>query len=162
VASRRIILWRINAEDVLRRFARQCALDVAHLWDIPSVVREYLETGDETKRDAAGAAARVAAGAAGVAADAAARAARAAGVAAGAADWAADAAARAAGVAAGAADWAADAADWAADAAARAAGVAAGAADWAADAAARAAGVAAWDAQNERLIAMVIEARTVA
>jgi len=36
-------------------------LDVIHLWDAPAVVREYLETGDESKRDAAWAAARDAA-----------------------------------------------------------------------------------------------------
>ena len=64
VADRRIILWRIDAEDLLQRFARQCALDVAHLWDMPQIVREYLETGDETKRAAAGAAADAAGAAA--------------------------------------------------------------------------------------------------
>ena len=54
----RTILWRIDATDVLRRFARKCALDVAHLWDMPPLVRRFLETGDETIRDAARAAAR--------------------------------------------------------------------------------------------------------
>jgi len=31
VASERTILWRVDAENVLRQFARQCALDVIHL-----------------------------------------------------------------------------------------------------------------------------------
>lgn len=42
------ILWRLDATDVLRAFARRCALDVAHLWDMPEVVRRYLETGDKS------------------------------------------------------------------------------------------------------------------
>lgn len=49
-----------DIELILREFARGCALDVAHLWDMPDVVREYLETGDESKRAAARAAARAA------------------------------------------------------------------------------------------------------
>jgi len=56
VARQRTILWRIDSTDVLRKFARQCALDVAHLWDMPPVVRQYLETGDESIIDAAKAA----------------------------------------------------------------------------------------------------------
>ena len=68
VCRERKILWRYDATDVLRAFARRCALDVIHLWDAPPVVQEYLETGDETSRDAARAAAlagaRAAAGAA--------------------------------------------------------------------------------------------------
>jgi hypothetical protein len=111
VARRRRIVWRVDGEEVLQAFARRVALDVAHLWCIPDVVREYLETGDESKRDAAWAAA-AAAGAAAWAA---------AGAAAGAAAWAAAwAAAGAAGAAAGAAAWAA----------AGAAAAAAGAAAW--------------------------------
>ena len=43
---------RIDATDALRAFARKCALDVIHLWDAPSVVREYLETGNEELRAA--------------------------------------------------------------------------------------------------------------
>jgi hypothetical protein len=39
-------------------FARRCALDVAHLWDAPDVVRRFLETGDESLRYAAWDAAR--------------------------------------------------------------------------------------------------------
>ena len=53
VCSERTILWRINATDLLREFARRCALDVVHLWDAPEIVLDYLRTGDETKRDAA-------------------------------------------------------------------------------------------------------------
>ena len=61
VARQRTILWRVNSTDVLRKFARQCALDVAHLWNMPSVVRQYLETGDERLRAAASSAAWAAA-----------------------------------------------------------------------------------------------------
>ena len=57
VATRRRALWCYDATEVLRLFARQCALDVAHLWEMPDVVRQYLETGDEAIRDAARAAA---------------------------------------------------------------------------------------------------------
>ena len=59
-ASKRRILWRIDAESVLREFARKCALQVAHLWEMPAVVRQFLETGDESIRAAASAAARAA------------------------------------------------------------------------------------------------------
>jgi hypothetical protein len=164
--SQRTILWRIDATTVLREFARHCALDVAHLWDMPSVVREYLETGRDDLMAAAEAAAEAAAwDAAWDAADAAAWAT------AGAAAWAtagaatgaaADAAARraardAALAAAEAAAW--DAAWDAADAAAWAtAGAATGAA---ADAAARrAARDAAGGTQDARLEAMVQMVRT--
>ena len=61
VAEKRRIIKRFNAEKMLRLFARKQALKVLHLWDAPKVVREYLETGDETKRAAAWAAARDAA-----------------------------------------------------------------------------------------------------
>ena len=61
VARRRTILWRIDATDVLRVFARRCALDVAHLWDMPPIALQYLETGDESIRVAAQAAAQAAA-----------------------------------------------------------------------------------------------------
>ena len=64
VARRRRILWRIEGDAILRAFARRAALSVAHLWEIPDVVRLYLETGDETLRDAASAAASAAARAA--------------------------------------------------------------------------------------------------
>ena len=61
-------LWCLRASDAtefeMRRFSRLAALDVAHLWDMPVIVKEYLETGDETKRAAAWAAAWAAARAA--------------------------------------------------------------------------------------------------
>src|SRR5690606_8167904 len=57
VARRRRIVRRVDLTDDLRAFARQCALDVIHLWDAPDVVRRYLETGDESLRNAAWAAA---------------------------------------------------------------------------------------------------------
>jgi hypothetical protein len=54
VARKRMILWRLNSsDDVLRAFARKAALSVIHLWEAPDVVRQYLETGDETLRAAA-------------------------------------------------------------------------------------------------------------
>jgi hypothetical protein len=78
-ATERTYLWGYDAEPVLRRFARMCAIDVIHLWDAPDVVVHYLKTGDESIRDAAMDAARAAAwGAAWDAASVAARAARAA------------------------------------------------------------------------------------
>ena len=62
VCRERTIVWRIaDADDLLRRFARQCALSVIDLWDAPEIVRRYLETGDESQRDAAGDAAGAAA-----------------------------------------------------------------------------------------------------
>ena len=97
-----------DATDALRHFARLCALDVIEKWDAPEIVRRYLETGDESIREAAWDAA------CDVACDDACDAAR---YAAGAAAWAS----------AGAAAWAsAGAAAWAA------AGDAAGYAAWAA------------------------------
>ena len=59
VCRRRLIVARFDATDILRAFARQCALDVIHLWDAPQVVRDYL-TGDDSLRDAARDAARAA------------------------------------------------------------------------------------------------------
>lgn len=57
VAEERTILWSIRDEKVMKRilceFARWCALQVAHIWDAPQVVVEYLETGDGSKRDEA-------------------------------------------------------------------------------------------------------------
>ena len=100
VSSERTILATIDATQLLRRFAADQALSVAHLWPMPDIVREYLTGLDESKRAAAGAAAWDAAGAAAWAA---------AWAAAGAAAWAAawDAAGAAAGAAARAAAWAA-------------------------------------------------------
>ena len=125
ICTRRTIEWRLDATELLRSFARQCALDVAHLWDMPDVVRQYLTTGDESLR----AASRDAAS------DAAWAAARAA---------ASDAASDAAWAAASDAAW--DAARAAAWAAAR---------DAASDAAWAAARNNAMDAQNDRLTAMI-------
>lgn len=64
VCSERTVLWMADASWMLHEFARLCALDVIHLWDAPEVVKEYLDTGDESKRAAARAAAGAAAGAA--------------------------------------------------------------------------------------------------
>ena len=61
VCRRRRIVARFDATTMLRAFARQCALDVIHLWNAPQVVRDYLTTGDESLRDAALNAARDAA-----------------------------------------------------------------------------------------------------
>ena len=56
-ATRRTYIAGMDATNILRSFARQCALDVVHLWDAPDVVVKYLKTGDATLRDAARAAA---------------------------------------------------------------------------------------------------------
>ena len=54
VCRRRRVLWECDITGALRLFARKCALDVAHLWDMPPIVREYLMTGNEdAARDAA-------------------------------------------------------------------------------------------------------------
>ena len=63
-ATERKIIATIDCTPILRLFARRVALDVIHLWDAPQIVREYLKTGDESKRDAALDAARAAAWAA--------------------------------------------------------------------------------------------------
>jgi hypothetical protein len=60
VASERTIVWRLEVKQLLLAFARQQALKVAHLWEMPKVVRQYLETGDESLRSAASAAASAA------------------------------------------------------------------------------------------------------
>ena len=152
-ASRRRIIASVNAEPLLRAFARWCALQVAHLWNCPEVVQLYLATGDESIRAAAWAAASAAAwdAASGAAWDAARDAA-----------WAATRAA--ASAATSAAAWAAasaaarDAAWGAACADARdaASGAARGAASAAARDAARAAtSAAAWAAQRAELLRLV-------
>ena len=82
VGRRRRIIASLDATELLRGYARWCALRVIDLWNAPPVVREFLTTGDERLRDAAEDAAWAAAGAARDAAWAAA--------------WAAEAAARAA------------------------------------------------------------------
>ena len=60
-ANTRTYLYGFDATEMLREFARKCALDVIHLWDAPEIVVRYLNTGDESIRDAAWAAARDAA-----------------------------------------------------------------------------------------------------
>ena len=113
VCSNRKVLAIVDTTEMLQEFSRWCALQVIHLWDAPPVVKEYLLTGDKSRRAAAedaawaawAAAGDAAAWAAGDAARDAARAARAA----------AQDVAYAAGNAAGAAGWAAvGAAAWAA------------------------------------------------
>ena len=49
-ATERKYLWGYDATNVLRAFARKCALDVAHLWPAPEIVMRYLKTGDESMR----------------------------------------------------------------------------------------------------------------
>ena len=62
ISSRRKIIVRMEAEELLRYFARMQALSVIHLnEDLPEIVCNYLMTGDEAIRDAAWAAARDAA-----------------------------------------------------------------------------------------------------
>jgi hypothetical protein len=61
VCSERTILAQKDITDLLRFYARKQALTVAHLWDMPVVVREYLETGGEGLRSAAESAAKSAA-----------------------------------------------------------------------------------------------------
>ena len=113
IGRKRKIIASIDATELLREFSRRVALDVVHLWDAPPVVVEYLKTGNESLRNAEGAAARAAAGNARNAAGNAARAA--AGNARAAARDAAWNAARNAGNAAGDAAWnAAGDAAWAA------------------------------------------------
>jgi len=63
VCTERTIIVRMDAEPMLRYFARQQALSVVHLWDAPQVVLDYL-AGDDAARAAARAAARDAAWAA--------------------------------------------------------------------------------------------------
>jgi hypothetical protein len=50
--SERTALWGYDATDELRAFARWAALKAAHLWSknkpMPEVVRQYLESGDES------------------------------------------------------------------------------------------------------------------
>ena len=79
VATHRTYIDRIDCSELLDQFARACALSVAHSWNPPNIVMQFL-CGDESSRGAARAAAWAAARAA--AWDA-------AGAAAGAAVWAA-------------------------------------------------------------------------
>ena len=57
VARSRKIIATIDATELLRKFTRQQALSIIHLWDAPEIVKEYLETGNEELRAAAGVAA---------------------------------------------------------------------------------------------------------
>lgn len=57
VCTERTIMKRIDAEPLVRRFAADCALSLDHLWDMPDLVREYLETLNPDLRVAARAAA---------------------------------------------------------------------------------------------------------
>jgi hypothetical protein len=100
-STERTILATIDATDLLRRFAADQALSVAHMWNMPQIVREYLTTLDDTNRSAA----RAAAARAAAAAWAAARAAAAAAAAAAARDAVEYAAARDAALAAARADF---------------------------------------------------------
>jgi hypothetical protein len=52
-ATHRKYIACIDGEELLRKFARKCALDVVHLWDAPDIVIKYLKTGDDTIRSAA-------------------------------------------------------------------------------------------------------------
>ena len=61
ICTERTIVVRMDAEPLLRYFARMQALSVAHLWTPPDVVCDYLMTGDESIRAAAMAAAWAAA-----------------------------------------------------------------------------------------------------
>jgi len=133
VATERTYLRRIDATDILFQCACRFALSVAHFWDMPPLVREFLETGNPKLRAAAKDAANAAWAAANAAMDA-----------------AKDAAARAAA-------WAAASAAAASDAAGAAAGAAA--ASDAAWAATRAARDAAADAQNNLLEQLLKEAK---
>jgi hypothetical protein len=55
VSSERTILASLDATYLLQRFAADQALSVAHLWNMPEVVRECLTTLDPKKREKAAA-----------------------------------------------------------------------------------------------------------
>ena len=51
IFASRYTMWSLatfDATDLLKEFARWCALQVADLWDAPPNVLSYLETGDES------------------------------------------------------------------------------------------------------------------
>jgi len=54
VCKERKIEWRIDGENLLLAFVCQFALDMSNMWEMPNVVRKYLETGDESIREKAG------------------------------------------------------------------------------------------------------------
>ena len=49
-ASKRKIIARFDAAALLRKDACESALSVAHRWKMPAIVRQYLETQDESIR----------------------------------------------------------------------------------------------------------------
>jgi len=56
VASARKVIAMLDpatTDKLLRDYACWCALQVIHMWDAPSIVRQYLETGNESLRGAA-------------------------------------------------------------------------------------------------------------
>lgn len=53
VATHRKTLWIADSKMELRTFARLCALRVAHLWDVPGIVMDWLNSGNESHREAA-------------------------------------------------------------------------------------------------------------
>lgn len=53
--------WSLEARGVVLAWSRWCALSASHLWDCPTVVRCWLQTGDPAIRPAARTAARAAA-----------------------------------------------------------------------------------------------------
>ena len=53
VSSQRTILATVAAEPLLRRFAADQALSMAHLWEMPEAMREYLTTLDDSKKTTA-------------------------------------------------------------------------------------------------------------
>ena len=64
VATARTVVTMLSREQtntLLAEFARWCALAVAHLWEMPEALRQYLETGDNSLRSAAWHAAEAAA-----------------------------------------------------------------------------------------------------
>jgi hypothetical protein len=152
VAQKRTYLaGGIDVSDVLMVFARKQALSVAHLWDIPPVVRGFLETGNESLKIEARAAAEA------VAWDTASAAESAAGWAAASAVWAAEKDSWVAGrVAVWAARsvpvWAAGSAVWAAG---RAVWVAGRDARWAAE---KDSWATAWADAEKMLVNMIDEA----
>ena len=60
-ATSRKYLVELNAEPLLRDFARKCAASQLHLWDAPPVVRGWLKTGNESLQSSAWSVARSAA-----------------------------------------------------------------------------------------------------
>ena len=53
VGTERTVLAIADIEEELKLFARQCALDVIHLWNPEQIVIDYLHTGDESLRASA-------------------------------------------------------------------------------------------------------------